>query len=780
MLSWFTWWALSLVISAVATPFAVALLPRFRGGGYAFARPLGVLILGYLYWLGSTARVLPNSRLGVALALLGLAMAAVTVGWRWRAAVRSALVGDRAFVLAVEALFLLAFAAAAFLRSYVPEIAATEKPMEFGFFNAVLRADHFPPGDPWLAGSPISYYYFGYVLLAAVTHLAGTAASVAFNLGLAFTFALAAVAIFGLGAELVSRAGAGRRLARPLIFGTLAVGLALVLANLEGGLELGAAQGWLSPRLYDRLGIDGLSGLKATEHWYPDEFWWWWRATRIVPATITEFPFFSFLLGDLHPHVMAIPFRFLLLAIGGAVLMGDWQPGFDGWRRHPFRLLIVALILGTMGPLSTWDLPAMIALLFGAALLRGLRAGAAAREALAKGVAFVAAPLLLGTVALLPFWLSIDNPGWGPRAVRGDMTRPDDALLLWAPLGVIVLAFTLGALRRGSRTTALRHGRLLATALAIAVAPAIVWAGWIALADGAGGLGTAVGERGVGWITDGALMAIVAATVLALGQHARPGGDGGDYEDGPASLALLAALLGWLLILGVEFFYLDDILHSRLNSVFKLSFQGWLLLAAAAGYGLYDLLGRSAGRGLGRVGAVLAGGILAVVLAGGLVYPVTAMFARTDGFGNARTLDGLAWLREEQPEEARAQAWLRANSEQGDVMLESYGDAYTEAGRVSSRTGTPTLLGWWIHEINWRGDRPEYAERAQAVEDIYRSADLARVEALLRRYGVRWVYVGALERSRYTGADLDRFGRFMDVAYREGNVTIYRRRGDGR
>ena len=775
MHSWLTWWALSLVISAVATPFAVALLPRFRAGGYAFARPLGVLLLGYLYWLGSTARVLPNSRLGVVLALLVLAAAAVAMGWRSRAAVRSALVGDRAFVLAVEALFLLAFAAAAFLRSYVPEIAATEKPMEFGFFNAVLRADHFPPNDPWLAGSPISYYYFGYVLLAAVTHLAGTAASVAFNLGLAFTFALAAAAIFGLGAELVSRAAPGRRLARPLIFGALAVGLALVLANLEGALELGAARGWLSPRLYGSLSIEGLSGLKATEHWYPDEFWWWWRATRIVPATITEFPFFSFLLGDLHPHVMAIPFRFLILAIGGAVLMGDWQPGFGLWRRHPLRLLIVALLIGTMGPLSTWDLPAMIALLFVAALLRGLRAGAAAPEALAKGVAFVTAPLLLGTVALLPFWLGIDSPGWGPRVVRGVATRPDHALLLWAPLGAIVVAFTLGALRRGSRT-ALRDALLLTIASVIAAAPMIVWAVWIARAEGAGGLGTAVAERGVGWITDGALMALVAATVLALGQRARPGGEDGD---GPASLALLAALLGWLLILGVEFFYLDDILHNRLNSVFKLSFQAWLFLAVAASYGLYDLLSRSVAGGLGRAGAVLIGVVLAVVLAGGLVYPVTATLARTDGFGYARTLDGLAWLRAIQPEEARAQAWLRAHSEQSDVVLEAYGDAYTEAGRVSSRTGTPTLLGWWVHEISWRGDRREYVERAQAMEEAYRSADPARVEALLRRYGVRWVYVGALERSRYVGADLNKFERFMDVAYREGNVTIYRMPEDG-
>ena len=183
--------------------------------------------------------------------------------------------------------------------------------------------------------------------------------------------------------------------------------------------------------------------------------------------------------------------------------------------------------------------------------------------------------------------------------------------------------------------------------------------------------------------------------------------------------------------------------------------------------------------GLGRAGAVLIGVVLAVVLAGGLVYPVTATLARTDGFGYARTLDGLAWLRAIQPEEARAQAWLRAHSEQNDVVLEAYGDAYTEAGRVSSRTGTPTLLGWWVHEISWRGDRREYVERAQAMGEAYRSADPARVEALLRRYGVRWVYVGALERSRYAGADLNKFERFMDVAYREGNVTIYRMPEDG-
>ena len=68
--------------------------------------------------------------------------------------------------------------------------------------------------------------------------------------------------------------------------------------------------------------------------WIPDRFWWWWRASRVISdfdlrgafqEIIDEFPFFSFLLGDLHPHVLAIPFNLLAVAIALNLFLGGWR-----------------------------------------------------------------------------------------------------------------------------------------------------------------------------------------------------------------------------------------------------------------------------------------------------------------------------------------------------------------------------------------------------------------------------------------------------------------------
>ncbi len=790
MIEWATWWVLVLVIGLAAAPLSALLLPRFTTAGYAFSKPLGVMLLGFVYWLGLTARVLPNSRTGVAVALLTLAAVALGVAWRrrWRD-VRALREGAR-FALGVEALFLAAFAVAALLRAYVPEIRDTEKPMELGFLNAVLRADHFPPADPWLAGEPISYYYFGFVQLAAVAKLAGTTAAIAFNLGLALTAALSVIAVFGLGYELVARAtrdaaGSARTTSsrRAWAFGGVAIVFALLLGNLEGALEMGAAHGWGPDAFYRSWDIEGLPLPGSTGHWYPDEFFWWWRATRVIPGTITEFPFFSFMLGDLHPHAMAIPARFVFLAFVASLLLGDGaRVDRAAWlaRERVALLVLVAVVLGSFGFLFTWDMPAMAALLGLAAYIRIARQSRAPAASLVDAAVYAGVPLAVGIAAFLPFWLSIDNPGWGIKVVLGEPTRPSHALLVWAPLGLIVALFVAAAMSAGDRAV-LRDRRALLAAAGIPLAIAAVWAIWVVAAHDGGALRDEVTGRGWGWLTDAVLGVFVATTALALLQRASsPTGD--DPGERGATFALLTALVALLLLLGAEFFYVDDVLQRRLNTVFKLSFQAWLLLAISAAFGAHYLtrtglpLGRTGARAPARVGAALATGAVALVLAGALVYPITATLARTDALEGTPALDGLAWLRESSPAEYDAQMWLRQHSDPGDIVLEAYGEAYTPAGRVSSRTGTPTLLGWWIHEINWRGYRDTFGERAGDMNLIYESDDMAQVQALLDGYGVDWVYAGDLERSRYPNADLTKFARIMDVAYETGGVVIYRAR----
>ncbi len=97
---------------------------------------------------------------------------------------------QKRMVVASEVLFLVSFAAWAVVRAANPEAIGTEKPMELAFINAILRSRTFPPHDPWLSGYAISYYYFGYVIVAMLAKITGTAGGIAFNLGISLDFCL--------------------------------------------------------------------------------------------------------------------------------------------------------------------------------------------------------------------------------------------------------------------------------------------------------------------------------------------------------------------------------------------------------------------------------------------------------------------------------------------------------------------------------------------------------------------------------------------------------------
>src|SRR4030042_415867 len=157
----YIWWAAVLLVGLAAFPLSFAFFRFLPDRGYAFSKPLGLVLMPYVLW-------------------------------RQRDELR-AFVGDRfRYILLVEALFAVSLAVAVSLRSYVAEINWTEKPMDFAFLNAILRADRFPPEDPWLSGHTIPMYIFGHHMGAALTKLTGIASSAAFNLGVALMDALAA------------------------------------------------------------------------------------------------------------------------------------------------------------------------------------------------------------------------------------------------------------------------------------------------------------------------------------------------------------------------------------------------------------------------------------------------------------------------------------------------------------------------------------------------------------------------------------------------------------
>lgn len=274
-----------------------------------------------------------------------------------------------------------------------------------------------------------------------------------------------------------------------------------------------------------------------------------------------------------------------------------------------------------------------------------------------------------------------------------------------------------------------------------------------------------------------AWMLCFAAVALAARRHAMAF---------PAACAAIAVML----LYGSELFLIRDVFFGsvpRLNTIFKLSYQAWVLLSLAGAIGIACGLRNLRGRPFAVIAYPALG--LAVL---GLCYPVLAAFNRTNGFDGATSIDGLAAVRQSDPGEYDLVAWISANTPRDAVIIESSGrrwqpstgaptliDAgvdYSDSGRISARTGRATPIGWYFHEVQWRGDTPanraEFIRRQDAVDAAYISGDPEKVMQVMREFGADYLVVGRIEIARYPGLMPD-FSKFLDVAHRSANYVIY-------
>ena len=211
-------WLIALeALSWLGFPVAHLLMGRLADRGWAVARILALLLLAWVTWIGGSVGIVPNSSVGILAVLSVFVLGSAWLAYRQRSELRDFFRRRWTVVLTVELTFLAMFAFWALVISEVPAINHTEKPMDFGILNAIVRADGFPPMDSWLAGHGIAYYYGGTYVAAMLTTLTGVPTDIAYNLSIATVAALAATGLLGLvynwcDSRVESVPGAGRRI----------------------------------------------------------------------------------------------------------------------------------------------------------------------------------------------------------------------------------------------------------------------------------------------------------------------------------------------------------------------------------------------------------------------------------------------------------------------------------------------------------------------------------------------------------------------------------------
>ncbi len=815
------WYLTISILGLVTFPLTYRLASALPDRGYTFARAGGLLLWGYLFWILGVLGITRNDLGGLTFTfglLLALSIWAVSkTGWD---EILSWLRRHLRVVITTEILFLAAFLGWAFVRSNNPEIMGTEKPMELAFINSILRSETLPPHDPWLSGYSISYYYFGYVMVAMLAKLTATTGGVAFNLGLSLTFALSAIGVYGLVYNLLL---SEQRENQPFAHLAALLGpfFTLIVSNWEGFLHYLHAQGVFWHEGETGQMVSGFwSWLKIPRLIQPpsgNEFghWWWWGASRVVQdidfngyekEVISEFPFFSYLLGDLHPHVLAMPFVFICFALALNLLHKPKAQGFQ-WlklfylRLSPLSFVAIALVVGGMSFLNTWDYPIGVAVVAGAYALRGFfdtnKERISIKAVLGDFFSLGIALGITGILLYLPFFLGLSSQAGGfiPNVIY--VTRGTHLWVVFGPLFVPLFLYLFylwskhGSRRRLARGASLGLGLLgglLGMLLLLVLLMAILspLSGIEALKQiflgslGAPNLRELVLEGFLRRVTQpGAWLTLTLLASLVMGLLWKfKSGQAEDTRSLSPTQGFVLLLIFWgtLLVLGPEFIFLKDLFGYRINTIFKFYYQAWLLWSVAAAYGSVILF-----RKLRLAGFAIFLPVFLITLGMALVYPVKGLWSKTSAFAppQGRTLDGAAFFERSSPDDAAAAEWL--NQAPFGVIAEAGGGSYTSSARMAIYSGLPTVLGWDFHEVQWRGNSEQVTPRQNDITTLYCTPHWETAYSILQKYDIRYVVVGALERTTYhveaagcpNGLQETKFFQNLPQAAQFGETIIY-------
>lgn len=732
-------WVLAVeIVGAAFLPLALWLFRALPDRGYIFAKVIGLVVITYLTWLIGSFLPIASS---VALPLSVLVVGGVACWWfLWEDTVQT-LHDLRNAIVIEEALFLAALIIWSLLRAQVfhPGIGHTEQYMDMSFLGASIKSASYPPYDPWMSGHTINYYYLGYLMFGLLIKLAGVAPAVGYNLALSFLFAFVVAGSFSLGYALTRR----------LVWAGLSSLFVAVVGNWHAIL------------------------VQLPAHQDPaTTYYWFWPSTRVIGSntTITEFPFFSFMLGDLHPHVMSFPLAMLVLAFASSILLTPTPLRLRKSVESLLPLALLALTVGMLFAVNSWDFPAYLLV---AASCIGVHAYLTDDERTwwRPPLLTIGAITVASFVLYVPFYAHFRSPTHG----LGTVTTPSDLLEFLQVMGIlllpaVLLVSSLGLLfqpageedetdriiapgRRASEAGATRPAAALQLTLYAVLFLAVLVAAhdhlWVVLLMLAFGSG----------------IVFILHRVLNAEEPSRPD-----------AIALTFMLIACLLIAIPEVIYVRDSFDGsssyRMNTLFKLYYQAWILLGIAAGYAVY--------RGWNVLKTyfrpALAWGAAACVgvgTLGGLYYTVNAPQSANQG-GLAQSLNGAALLQANAPGDYAAVQWLRSHVSGTPTEMEATGGEYdAKFARISTFTGLPTVMGWAGHEFQWRGADPQIQQRVNDIKTVYTTLDSVRAEALLRQYGVRYVIVGPTEQQSYPGPGLTKFSRFMHTAFSSSGTTIY-------
>jgi len=816
----FRWWFVCELFSLAVIPVCFFVFRPLKDRGYGFAKIFGIFFVTYVNWYLCT--ILSFSFGSVLFSLVVVLLLNLPFFLRQKDRILSFFKNRWKLILLYELLFLFAFLFFVNVRSYRPEAmfnpgeSGAEKMLNCSYLHGLMRTSHFPPRDTWLWGQYtleeaqepnskamilkmkeaadagegvkkrnfyINYYYFGHLEWATIAKMSFYEARYAFNLGLATIFALSFIGAFSLGANLTRR----------LRWGLVAAFMVALFGNIDALQQLLERIGdYIAHKGETQTAWQAIMQHQKTILLSVD----FWRTSRVIDNTVTEFPYFSAILGDLHPHHSSLPLVILALGTGMSLFLAvSRKPAGlkDFFRRYWAHFLFFALVIGGTFVTNIWD--AIVLGFFGFVILATLHFRRHGNDWTSIWHSLVT----VGVLGFLSVFLFLLFKMFFLSPIRNEMkiasffplkfqkfdlmvkpvspnlrTELSDYFVLFGLFLFPVIFYFIGLFRRylGARSS-------------------LVAKVWLAIA-----LFFLVFSRNalLFWLPGLVLLWMFAAVAILIdGQRSRS-----------TNYFLLLCLVAGFFTLFVETYFFDDRMVGaleRYNTLFKIYYPLWSFLALAAAYSFAKMFRKAVLNRAFRTVTLLSL-FLALTVIVGMLYPIQSTAMRTDMFQTSRiyqddpklkerSLDSTAYMHKDKvyqvdiggaikkdvnmKDDAEIIEWIRENVKGQPVVLEAIGGCYVPFSRISSMTGLPTLIGWTHHVSQHRGSivYDITGPREEDVRKIYTNQDLELTKRLLKKYDIKYVMIGSLERAKFPSEGLEKLAKTLKPVKEQGESALY-------
>mgnify|MGYP002550736393 CR=1 FL=1 len=687
--TFWTWYLLAAVLGVVGMAVTGRLFRGFADKGWMFSKVVSITITGFLTWFLVSIKLLKFTTVTCVGITVVFGIVCILLYEKQRKAGYDCLPIDNLDLVYIEEiLFFAVFLMWTYLAGFHPAAHGTEKFMDYGFMEAMMRSKTLPATDIWYSQGKINYYYGGQYFAVFLTKLSGTQVELTYNLMRTFVAAFAFVLPFSLVRQMtVDMQGKkvyGWKKRLPSITGFIA-GLAVSIA---GNMHY-VVYAQIIPL------IQKLKGQEVDSYWFPDATRYIGFNPDVPDKTIHEFPCYSFVLGDLHAHVVNIMFVLLLLGLLYAWMqkVRNTTPSVEKLGAKKFwmqqllmpHILAAAMLLGMFHWTNYWDFVIYYVVTGGTVLFMNI---ICLKGDIKRIIAVTAAQAVeifaVATVIILPFTLQFTTMVQGVRLAQNH-SLPHQLLILWGLPTILTLVFVIslivGKLKRLNHKSLYRLMKAIRTPDLFAVIMGLCAIGLVAIPE-------LVYVRDI-------------------------------YENG----------------------------NARANTMFKLTYQAYIMFGMTMVYVIFRQLFVNRRKILKAVGVI--GLALLLWTCGYFGKSVDSWFGQVLDPSQYKGLNATAFLETDYAEDVGAIRWLKENIEGSPVVLEANGDSYSEYERVSAMTGLPTVMGWYVHEWLWRNDVADLNAKADEIETIYTSTNAAEVQMLVEKYDISYIFVGGQEKEKY-------------------------------